>query len=97
MIGEPSCKLDLPPLLPPGDSNLVNLVETTTDRSSSEEFFNAITYVSVVGFELCSITCHKLSLMLCGGRCRLTAELSAPRADVICWHFIPHGCAPAIC
>lgn len=29
-------------------------------------------------------------------RC-LTFELSAARATVWAWHFVPHACAPAIC
>jgi hypothetical protein len=28
---------------------------------------------------------------------RLTSELSAARANVSTWHFIPPACAPAIC
>ena len=28
---------------------------------------------------------------------RITIELSAPHAGAMCWHFIVHGCARAIC
>jgi hypothetical protein len=60
------------------------VVTATRERRESKGFF----------FRNKSIPIRSIRLL---DSCGITMKLSAPRAELLEWHFIDHGCAPAAC